>query len=192
MPCKSYGQKHTSSRPKFRHLWRTPVYFLQETSLIEKAAHIDPCFKCEKHCTISQVQLFWFLRILLPVLLLQNLRCKVRDDTAKLDIALLTNEQSNQKNLNQIDSLNDLKSHKQVRHRFRNWTLIPINIWKRSFAEGLYRSMQYKTLGKSQKCIFSVKSDGGKRCEFYRRPDLNTVIQFTVSYDKSERQVLNV
>lgn len=46
------------------------------------------------------------------MLLLQNLRCKVRDDTAKLDIALLTNEQSDQKNLNQIDSLNDLKSHK--------------------------------------------------------------------------------
>lgn len=128
MPCNSYGQKHTSSRPKFRHLWHTPVYFLQETSLIEKAAHIDPCFKSEKHYTRSQVQLFSFLRILLPVLLLQNLRCKVRDDTAKLDIALLTNEQSNQKNLNQIESLNDLKSHKQVRHRFRNWTLIPINI----------------------------------------------------------------
>lgn len=53
------------------------------------------------------------------MLLLQNLRCKVRDDTAKSDIALLTNEQSNQKNWNQIDSLNDLKSYKQVRHRFR-------------------------------------------------------------------------
>lgn len=65
------------------------------------------------------------------MLLLQNLRCKVRDDTARLDIALLTNEVKiiyiYIKNLHQIDSLND-PSHKQVRHRFRNRTLIIVNI----------------------------------------------------------------
>jgi len=112
MPCNSYGQKHTSSRSEFQHLWRTPVYLLQETSLNWKGGTYWPLYQMsEKHYTRSQVQLLWFFfRILLPVLLLQNLRCKVRDDTAKLDIALLTKWTVRS---------NDLKSHKPVRHRFK-------------------------------------------------------------------------